>query len=63
MRAIGLLGSVLVMVTWLLTDAADAASNAWCATYPGKGDQRQLQLCHATTVSGPGVGTRWLLPA
>jgi hypothetical protein len=28
MRAIGLLGSVsLVMVTWLLTDAADAASN------------------------------------
>jgi hypothetical protein len=24
--------------------------------------QRQLQFCHATTVSGPGVGARWLLP-
>src|SRR5262249_23776711 len=24
--------------------------------------QRQLQFCHATTVSGPGVGPRWLLP-
>src|SRR5207245_4128198 len=27
-----------------------------------EGHQRQLQLCHATTVSGPGVGARWLLP-
>src|SRR5262245_55290556 len=24
--------------------------------------RRQLQFCHATTVSGPGVGARWLLP-
>ena len=24
--------------------------------------QRQLQFCYATTVSGPGVGARWLLP-
>src|SRR5262249_20352911 len=27
-----------------------------------EGHQRQLQLCYATTVSGPGVGARWLLP-
>jgi len=37
MRAIGLGSVSLVMVTLLVTDAADAASNAWCASYPGKG--------------------------
>jgi hypothetical protein len=33
MRAIGLVSVSLVMVTLLVTDAADAASNAWCASY------------------------------
>jgi hypothetical protein len=37
MRAIGLGSVSLVMVTLLVMDAADAASNAWCASYPGKG--------------------------
>ena len=37
MRAIGLGSVSLVMVTLLVTDAADAASNAWCATYSWKG--------------------------
>jgi hypothetical protein len=37
MQAIALGSVSLVMVTLLVTDAADAASNAWCASYPGKG--------------------------
>ena len=37
MRAIGLGSVSLVMVTLLVTEAADAASNAWCATYSLKG--------------------------
>src|SRR5262249_1470688 len=37
MRAIGLGSVSLVMVTLLVTDVADAASNAWCATYSWKG--------------------------
>jgi hypothetical protein len=37
MRAIGLGSVSLVMVTLLVTDAADADSNAWCATYSWKG--------------------------
>ena len=37
MRAIGLGSVSLVMVRLLVTDAADAGSNAWCATYSWKG--------------------------
>jgi hypothetical protein len=37
MQAIGLVSASFVMVTLLVTDAADAASNAWCATYSWKG--------------------------
>jgi Protein of unknown function (DUF3551) len=37
MRAIGLGSVILVMVTLLVTEAAHAASNAWCATYSWKG--------------------------
>jgi hypothetical protein len=44
MRAIGLVSVSLVMVTLLVTDAADAASNAWCAVY-----QRGVQNCSYAT--------------
>ena len=44
MRAIGLGSVSLVMVTLLVTDAADAASNAWCASY-----RRGVQNCSYAT--------------
>ena len=44
MRAIGLGSVSLVMVTLLVTDAADAASNAWCASY-----KRGVQNCSYAT--------------
>src|SRR6478735_2217412 len=74
MRAIGLVLLSIAIMALLLTDAdakrrrssaqgsqAAGASRSWCDLWK-EGHQRQLQLCHATTVSGPGVGARWLLP-
>ena len=45
MRAIGLGSVSLVMVTLLVTEAADAASNAWCATTP-----RRSETCGYATL-------------
>jgi len=75
MRAIGLVLLSIAIMALLLTDAdakrrrssaqgsqAAGAGRSWCATYPGKGISDNLQLCHGTTVSGPGVGARRVLP-
>ena len=74
MRAIGLVLLSIAIMALLLTDAdakrrssaqgsqAAGASRSWCATYSWKGINDNCSYCHATTVSGPGVGARWLLP-
>ena len=62
MRAIGLVSVGLIMITLPVTDAA-AASNAWCAVYNRRGGKRELRLCDAQSVPGPGAGARGLVPA
>jgi hypothetical protein len=75
MRAISLILLSIAIMALLLTDADAKRRSSAQAREPGGGGQqklvrdlflerhqRQLQFCHATTVSGSGVGTRWLLP-
>jgi len=74
MRAIGLVLLSIAILALLLTDAdakrrssaqrsqAAGASASWCSTYPGKGISDNCSYATQTTVSGPGVGARWLLP-
>ena len=51
MRTIALVSASLVMITLLVTDA-DAASNAWCASY-----KRGVQNCSYATQPATEVGS------